>query len=441
MQLPRVLIFGQPFNNKHGGGITLSNLFRGWDKDKIAVAATGHVMKNVTTDVCNTYYQLGIKEYKWRFPFNLIQKKFPSGLKSFASNLDSESESNKSEFRNAFVNKVFYPILEWFGLYHNAAGLRISDNFRKWLKEYKPELLYLQVSSLDTIVFACELKAYLNIPSVIHMMDDWPSTISKRGPFRRFWYNRIDSELRSLFDQTDLFLSISEAMSDEYEKRYNKTFIPFHNPIDTSGWRNHIKKNYKLSGTNGKILYSGRIGPGITSSLIEIAKAIDKINSDDLSLKFHIQSPTAAPEVIKSLLDHECTVINPVADYADLPEIYSSVDILVIANDFNDKAISFLRYSMPTKASEYMISGTPILIYSPHETAVSKFFLHNECGCCVTEQDAGQLINALKVLISDEHYRTTLGNNAIRIASDLFDGKKKRDEFRQLLINTAHNND
>jgi hypothetical protein len=40
MYFPKVLIFGQPFNNKHGGGITLSNLFSGWDKDKIAVAAT-----------------------------------------------------------------------------------------------------------------------------------------------------------------------------------------------------------------------------------------------------------------------------------------------------------------------------------------------------------------------------------------------------------------
>jgi len=436
MYFPKVLIFGQPFNNKHGGGITLSNLFRGWDKDKIAVAATGHVMKNVTTDVCDTYYQLGIKEYKWRFPFNLIQKKFPSGLKSFASNLDSESANNKSEFRYAFVNKVFYPILEWFGLYHNAAGLRISDSFKKWLKEYKPELLYLQVSSFDTVLFARELKDYLGIPSVIHMMDDWPSTISKRGPFRRFWYKKIDSALRSLFNKTDLFLSISEAMSDEYHKRYNKNY-----PIDAGVWQNHTKKNYKLSAQNSKILYSGRIGPGITNSLIEIAQAIDKINSDGLSLKFHIQSPTASPEVIKRLLDHKCTVINPVADYADLPEIYSSADILVIANDFDEKAICFLRYSMPTKASEYMISGTPILVYSHHDSAVSKFFINNKCGCCVTEQDGGQLLSALKVLINDENYRATLGSNAVRIASDLFDGKKKREEFRQLMVDTAHYNE
>jgi len=41
---PKILIFGQPFNTYSGGGITLTNLFRGWPKDRIAVASTGHVL-------------------------------------------------------------------------------------------------------------------------------------------------------------------------------------------------------------------------------------------------------------------------------------------------------------------------------------------------------------------------------------------------------------
>ncbi len=83
MPFPRVLIFGQPFNNFTGGGITLTNLFKGWPKDKIAVTYLGHGLQSVTTDVCDIYYQLGKDEHKWKFPFNLIQRKFPSGLKSF----------------------------------------------------------------------------------------------------------------------------------------------------------------------------------------------------------------------------------------------------------------------------------------------------------------------------------------------------------------------
>ena len=81
MIFPKVLIIGQPFNNDTGGGITLSNLFNGWDREKIAVACSGYLLlDNIDTEVCNTYYQLGHKEYKWIFPFNYLQRKYYSGL-------------------------------------------------------------------------------------------------------------------------------------------------------------------------------------------------------------------------------------------------------------------------------------------------------------------------------------------------------------------------
>lgn len=439
--LPRVLIFGQPFNSRYGGGITLSNLFRGWDYDKLAVAATGHVMYHVTTDVCQTYYQLGVDEYRWSFPFNLIQRKFHSGLVRFDNDQAGGPGKKKSELRQTIVNRFFYPVIEWLGLFHSLAKIRMTDGFRKWLSDFKPDLLYLQVSTRDTILFAIELIDYLKVPSVIHIMDDWPSTISKSGPFKRYWHNRIDSELRSLFDKTGLCLSISDAMSEEYEKRYHKKFIPFHNPINTEEWKKKEKRDYRASNDKISILYSGRIGQGITSSLIEVAGSVDKINREGHSISFHIQSPAPDPEIIKNLLQYNCTVINPVANYQDLPDIYSKADILVIANDFDEKAISFLRLSMPTKASEYMISGTPVLVYSHPDTAVSKFFLKYECGCCVTEPGEKQLSDAIRLLITDENYRALLGEKAAGIAGDLFDGKKKREEFRQMLIKTAHLDD
>jgi len=433
MHLPRILIFGQPFNDSHGGGITLSNLFKGWDKDKLAVAASGHVMHNVTTDVCDTYYQLGSDEYKWRFPFKYFQRTFRSGLLKFEKNVNDNLTKRNHGLRYYIVNNIFYPTLEWLGIFHNAASYSFSGDFLAWVKEYDPQILYFQVSSYDTIVFARRLQECLGIPSVLHMMDDWPSTISQRGPFRKMWLRRIDTELRSLMNSTSLLFSISDAMSDEYMKRYGKIFIPFHNPIDTDLWTNQRKLNYSLRGDNIRILYSGRIGPGITRSLIEIAQTIDEIDLPDKTIKFHIQSPSARPETLKKLLSYRCTVLNQVADYADLPRIYSEADILVISNDFDQKGLSFLKYSMPTKASEYMISGTPILVYSPEETAVSKFFIQNDCGCCVTKPDRISLGNALANLALKEDLRKRLGNKANTIAVELFSADKVRYKFHNLL--------
>src|SRR5262249_7147720 len=99
MSLPKVLIIGQPFNNDTGGGITLSNLFSGWDKDKIAVVCSPYLLQdNIDTNICDTYYQLGQKEGRRIFPFNLFNRKYYSGVIKFTNEKKSTAVLKKSPF-------------------------------------------------------------------------------------------------------------------------------------------------------------------------------------------------------------------------------------------------------------------------------------------------------------------------------------------------------
>lgn len=439
MAFPKVLIFGQPFNDFSGGGITLTNLFKGWPKNKIAVAFLGHGLFNVTTDVCDIYYQLGRDEHKWIFPFNLIQRKFESGLKTFDKSKVPSINHIQKGLRYQFVNSIFYPFLSWIGVLHFASRISISDRFRNWLIEFNPEVLYLQVSTREEILFAHELVGFKKWPTIIHIMDDWPSTISSKGPFKMFWAKTIDRELKSLFNRVDLRLSISDAMSAEYLKRYGKTFLPFHNPIETDVWLLHSKREHSLNKEYIKVLYSGRIGIGITESLLEVAFALESLNKEGFRAKLHIQTPTSDPGIISQVKKFSCVVINPFADLKDIPKIFSEADLLVLANDFSKEGLDYLKLSMPTKASEYMISGTPILVYSPEETAVSKFFIQNECGLCVTRHDSQALAMAFKYLFENKGYRELISRNAVHYAMEKFDAQIVRNEFQRLISNTQKN--
>ena len=435
MSFPKVLIFGQPFNNFSGGGITLTNLFKGWPKDKIAVAFIGHGLFNVTTDVCDTYYQLGKEEHKWISPFNLIQRKFPSGLKSFDTKTEMPINFIQSGLRYTLVTRFFYPFLHWIGLFHIVSKIKLSEKFKIWLSEFQPGILYLQVSTREEIIFAKELITYLKIPSVIHVMDDWPSTISNKGVFKNYWHKKIDLEFRKLLDQVDLHLSISDAMSEEYMNRYNKKFNAFHNPIETEIWLPNRKTSFVLNKEHITILYSGRIGIGITDSLYEVASAIDSIINRGINIKLYIQTPTKDPGILTQLQRYKCVVINPFAALEQLPKIFSEADILLLANDFSVQGVDYLKFSMPTKASEYMISGTPVLVYASDKTAVSKFFSRNQCGYCVTKQDKNELISAIKFMINNEEYRKQISGKAVHLAKEKFDADKVRSEFQKSLIN------
>lgn len=438
MDYPRVLIIGQPFNNRHGGGITLTNLFKGWDKSRIAVADSGHMMNEITTDVCDIYYQLGNEEYKWLFPFNLIQKKYKSGLKLFAESEVRPENKTKNGIRYKLVNKFFYPFMQWLGIFYCVIRIKMSSQFRNWLTEFHPDVLYVQVTTRESILFAAELIDHLRIPVAIHFMDDWPSTIIKSGLFRNYWKKKIDTELKILLNKVDLHLSISDAMSVEYKKRYGKDFRAFHNPIDTGLWLPHTKKDFTINKENVKILCSGRIGHnGISESLIEVASAIDKMNRDGLGIKLHIQTSTRDKSIINRLNEFHCVTFNPFVNYTRLPEIFSEADILLLANDFDSKSIRYLQYSMPTKASEYMISGTPVLVYTSGLAAVSKFFTAHQCGYCISKNSEEEIINGIRFLIDNEEYRRTISNNAVNTSVQKFDAMKVRSEFHNLLSGLA----
>jgi glycosyltransferase involved in cell wall biosynthesis len=432
LDFPRVLIFGQPFNSFSGGGITLTNLFKGWPKDKIAVTYIGHGLVSVTTDICDTYYQLGVKEHKWRFPFNLIQKKFDSGLKSFDKNPEMQFGLNKKGLRFIIVNKFFYPVLEWFGLYHCASKIELSDDFKRWLSEFKPEILYIQVATRETLLFARDLTDYLSIPSAIHNMDDWPSTISRKGLLKTFWTKTIDLEFRDLLDRMDLFLSISNAMSVEYKNRYGKEFKAFHNPIDISEFSGH-EKSVTEKGKSFRILYIGRIGLANRNSVYSFAKAVSGIGKGMAEFTFDIYTPDLNSTDTKRIKNLRKVRIMPSVRHEDVPSLLGNYDLLLLPLDFNETGLKYAQYSIPTKASEYMISGTPILVFAPEKTAISRFCAENECGYCLTTREEGGIVRGIEFLIQNKDYRKEISSNAMRLARELFDDKSVRPKFQKLL--------
>ena len=431
----RILISGQYFHRRSGGGITLSNLFAGWDKNKIAVVAPN--IQAPSFDICDNYYQLGQCEFKSRFPFNLMPARNQnySGLLSH-SKTTAITEHSISK-RKSFLRGIYEFLMYSTGLILYRKKFVLSTSLLNWLHSFKPEIIYSQLSSLEEIRIIEKLKHELKLPLVIHIMDDWPSTIRNSYFPKYIWGKIIEKKFINLITDAELLMGISEPMQDEYYIRYGLTFIPFHNPIDTKLWLTNCKKDYNIGHKNIVLLYSGRFGTGISNSLLEVANAIEELNSEGYSIVFQIQTPMLDHELLIKLRQYKCFKLNPVVNYEQIPRIFSNADILLLANDFDEKSITFLRYSMPTKAPEYMISGTPILVYASEETAIAKFFLQNKCGYCVTKENNREIKSAIRFLIGNTEYRKMIGHNAIKLALDKFDSIKVREGFLTAINDAA----
>ncbi len=436
MDLPKVLIISQPFNNDTGGGITLSNLFAGWDRDKIAVVCSGYVLQNnIDTSICNTYYQIGEKEQKWIFPFNLVKRKYPSGLLKFDDKKIQNLTFEKSKIRVKVIMDYFLPILHYSGLIYVSKRLEVSKELRAFIDEFNPDVIYVQAEDRERVAFCLELHSYAKKPMIFHMMDDWPALISGKGLFKNYWNKKIDNELRLLLNQSNAWMSICEEMSIEYKKRYHLDFIPFHNPVDLDLWKPFQRKDYKL--TNAPtILYAGRIGLGIDTSLELIAKAIDKVNEElKMNARFVLQTEFKPDWADK----YRCLQHQSFVSYNELPKVFSGADFLILPYDFSEESIKFIKFSMPTKASEFMISGTPVIIFAPEETAIVKYAQKYNWAKVITENNWEVIAESLKSLLQNEAERREIAQNAIEVAEKNHKGSDITKKFRDVICSLAEN--
>jgi len=432
VHLPKVLIFGQPFNDFSGGGITLTNLFNGWASECLAVISYPYMLHNSSTKLCKNYYQIGMEELTWKFPFSIIKQKFSSGKLSPGDRSCLPVLNQTSTLRHSLSSGILNPFIRWTGLIHSISSIHLSPGLLKWLSDFSPEVLYLQISNRESIKFAIELIDHLRIPSVIHMMDDWPTTISSRGLFKKYWGRKIDEDFRELLKKTDVHLSISDAMSEEYLERYGIIFKAFHNPIDPGQYKSELPK-YKSQDSILKILYIGRIGTANKRSLQRFATFVSAFNTPKLYVGLDIYTKDSESSCALKIGNMKGVSVRGAIEHKMIPSLLRSYDLLLLPLDFTEQGLKFSRFSMPTKASEYMMSGTPILVFAPSETAISRFCQKYDCGYCVNTTDFRTFTESIDLLAQNDDLRRRLSYNASQVAQQFFDVHAVRKRFEETI--------
>jgi glycosyltransferase involved in cell wall biosynthesis len=423
----KVLIFGQSFNTNTGGGVTLSNLFSKWNKDDLAVICTSHANGNISIKACENYYFIGSDEFLYKFPFNYFQRYSLSGKLPIIESPDKESFSYKPTWRELVIYKILYPVLNWSGLMHVISTMEVSSNLLNWIKEFSPDLLYIQVSTRESLLFANKLSDILNIPIIIHQMDDWLSTIGSNGLDKKYWNKKVNREYKELVQKANLCLSISDLMGQEYEKRYGAKFKTFHNPVNLKVWLSKHKVR-KYSEVECSILYAGRTGFGIATSLKAFAAAVERFNDDSaIKIRFYIQTA----EELKWTEDYEYTVHKQLIPYEKLPQLFQSMDFLLLPCDFSKKAIEFLKYSMPTKAPEYMITGTPIIILAPEETAIFQYASEFSWAFTINSDNEDVIYSRLNEIVSNDEIQQNISLKAVNLAKERHSQEVVTEQFFQ----------
>lgn len=434
---PRILLLSASvFNPYSGGGITLTNLFRGWPRDSIAMIHQDSIGPD--TSICDNYYRLTAEEVGFFWPLRLFQRsRSESGLRDTQADdrQDPGAASKRDSLRFLGKRAVLATLRGLDESRMLAENARISSRLADWIGRFRPQLLYTLLGDLTYLRLTRLLVARFSLPVAVHIMDDWLSTRYSTGLVAPWLRRRMTREFLAVNRDARLRMAICQEMSEAYQHRYGKRFLPFHNALELDQWVKHGKKAWDCA-KPFKLMYSGSIENVQIDALRDIARVVLELNQAGVDIEFDIYTAWFYAERFGTKLSNP-----PVVSIRDVPEstedmarALSAADALVMAYNFDPDATTYFRYSMPTKVPAYMISGTPVLAYGPGETAAMRYARTEGWGCQIDTRDDRRLKEALTNLMFDRQLRERLGRRAQALAFENHDAQKVRRNFQMALV-------
>jgi len=433
---PRVIIVGETFRLNGGGGITMFNLFKEWPKEKIGVITTQIDETDPTTGY--RYYQLGNLEIKHPFPFNLFQTRIHSGEYKFniqSTHIQWKNRKNVLHGLKSSIRKLFDNIITILGISYKFYAISPSNQLLHWIRDFDPDIIYVQPFLHKTMIFGNLLYERLRMPYAIHIMDDSVRYVNKAIIRKKACQAKIDEDFKQLVNNARSCLCISDAMADEYLRRYDRRFISFRNPVETHKWLPYKKPLISVNPDSLRIIYTGRLFSPTLVSLLNMCRVIDNMVKKGLMVELHIYTHDKNKVFYKRIDRMKgIKVLEPVG-FNEMPHLISKYDIFFMCLDSDRHAQKYSRYSISTRTSEGMISGVPILVYAPDNTALYRYFKMHDAGLLLHDFDETVFEKSIMKLWTDIDLRTKLSSNAMKQVLNDSDASVVRENFRKCLIN------
>lgn len=429
-----LVVNGEPFNDLTATGITMSNLFRGWPKERLLQIYTANVSPNV--DLCSTNIRLSSRNLK---PFSFFCGQSSAGLHSAGvatvGPLAKRNDATPSIHRRVLqtVRKSVVPFLDFLPYQLNSDDL-------KAIRDFKPDVIYSMLGSIRLVRLVDSLAKQFEIPVVPHFMDDWISTYSVPGrsvgsPIHVSYLQRA---VKRLFDSVPLAMSIGELMSKEYSLKYARDFFDFMNPVEVpAAYPRMIKQRL---GEPVRFVYVGGLHLGRAECLAEIGAVLQGLKDEGCPVAFDIYAPAHDAESANRL-----EAIGDAVAYRGSvrPEavgnVLSESDIAVHVESFSSDCAEYTRLSVSTKIPQYFAAGIPVLAYGPSGLASCLYVRSSGAGVLVDKKGGSTLGEAIRTLALESDSRREMGMRAWTRAREFHEVAAVRRRFCEALFSASQN--
>lgn len=417
-----LIIAHNALDRNNNMGRTLEKQFCDIESDELAqLYLKAGVPKS---DLCKEFFRLSDVDV-----FKSIFTRKAAGcavdLTDVAPNLESSPASSKLE---AAIRKkgnrrssIYFlrNVIWYFGKWRSA-------ELDAWLDKVSPDVIYFASGDYS---FAYDVALYiakkLNIPLIIGCYDDY--FIGKKktlNPFDHIVYKSFMKHVKAAFDYASLFTSLSEKMTEDYEKlfktRGETVYVP--TTIDPERVTGRIRKE--------RIIYAGNIGNGRAEQLAKIGRCIRSLGRSDIT-HIDVYSGEGRAEPLSYMTEENGIAFHGKISPERVEELMCESKYVLHVEAFDYENKRRVAYSVSTKTADCLSCGACMIAFGPDDVALIEYLKKNEAAWVIS--DEAELCEKLTMIFDDEEKRDKLISNAFELSKKNHDRKKNGEHFAKLL--------
>lgn len=177
----------------------------------------------------------------------------------------------------------------------------------------------------------------------------------------------------------------SPKMKEEYDSLFNVNSIFIAKGADMK----ECKHNNLTVHNPVRIVYLGNTLLGRIYSLIEVSKAIEKINSNGIKAQLYVYSSSFVPDDLKTALvkDNSSFLMDPIP-FNLVNEVIDKSDILLFVESLEEKSKNIARLSFSTKIGDYLTSGKCVFAIGGKDIAPIEYFTKEDAAVIATSKNS-----------------------------------------------------
>ena len=297
----------------------------------------------------------------------------------------------------------------WFAIFGSIKAFFMKKDF---------DIVYVyQLSPITMTWPAIVVKKMKKIPLIIHVLDQWPVSITTGGISKEsFIYKFLTKISKNAYNKADLITCSSRSFKNyfikELELSKDKGFIylPSYAESDYEGIKNTKDKTFDL-------VFAGNIGPAQSvETIVEAANLL----KDKKEIFFHIVGDGLSRKECEDLSNKYN--LNNIKfygyhDVSEMPKYYSLADAFLITMVDNEVVNS----TLPAKVQSYMLAKKPIIGAINGE--VKDVINDAQCGLCCSSLDYKTFAKLIEEASKSKNLNKW-GNNGYSYYKNHFDKNK-----------------